>query len=145
MGPVKCAYLALLLFLSAACLWKTSDAYPRRQLEGNAAVTRTHAVSTVNGGHIQVVSPLNIDTKENRLLGGRKMAVQKVKAEEGTSAARSSNQLEGNCGGDQVKWGNHVECDQESGTSFSEGVDKSGFVAFNEDYHAPRHHPPKNN
>ncbi|XP_022727376.1 root meristem growth factor 3-like [Durio zibethinus] len=28
---------------------------------------------------------------------------------------------------------------------FSNGVDESGFVAFNADYHAPRHHPPKNN
>ncbi|XP_061993268.1 uncharacterized protein LOC133711118 [Rosa rugosa] len=143
MGPVKCAYLALLLFLSAACLWKTSDAHSPRQLEGNAAVTRIQAVSTVNGDHIQMVSPPDIATKENRL-GGRKLAVQKVKAVNGATAVRSSNQLEGNCGGDQVKQGSHVECNQQSGTGF-EGVDESGFVAFNEDYHAPRHHPPKNN
>lgn len=93
-----------------------------------------------------MVSPSNSTaTEDNRLLGGRKMAVQKVKAVDGASTVRSSNQLEGNCGGDQVKWGSRVECNQQSGTSFSEGVDKSGFVAFNEDYHAPRHHPPKNN
>lgn len=92
-----------------------------------------------------MVSPPNIATEDNRLLGGRKMAVQKVKAVDGSSTVRSSNKLEGNCGGDQVKWGSHVECNQQSGTSFSGGVDNSGFVAFNEDYHAPRHHPPKNN
>lgn len=31
------------------------------------------------------------------------------------------------------------------GGRFSEGMKESGFVAFNADYHEPRHHPPKNN
>lgn len=29
--------------------------------------------------------------------------------------------------------------------SEAHGIDSTGFVAFNADYHAPRHHPPKNN
>ncbi|KAJ6318223.1 hypothetical protein OIU76_013711 [Salix suchowensis] len=32
-----------------------------------------------------------------------------------------------------------------NGGRFSEGMKESGFVAFNADYHEPRHHPPKNN
>ena len=32
-----------------------------------------------------------------------------------------------------------------NGGRFSEGIKESGFVAFNADYHEPRHHPPKNN
>ncbi|KAK9934929.1 hypothetical protein M0R45_022053 [Rubus argutus] len=142
MGPVKCAYLVLLVFLSAACLGIPQTHVP--VVKGNAAVTKIHAASTaVKGGHIEVVSPSKTAMEDNRLLGGRKMAGSKVKAVDGASTVRSSNQLEGNGGGDQVKWGSRrVECNQQSNTSFS-GVDKSGFVAFNEDYHAPRHHPAK--
>lgn len=33
-----------------------------------------------------------------------------------------------------------------SNMSSEEGkIDDAGFVAFNADYHEPRHHPPKNN
>ena len=39
-----------------------------------------------------------------------------------------------------TKCGNNLGCEQNV-----DEVDESGFVAFNADYHAPRHHPPKNN
>lgn len=41
---------------------------------------------------------------------------------------------------------NNKGCDQIT-VNLPDEVDEhqSGFVAFNADYHAPRHHPPKNN
>lgn len=39
----------------------------------------------------------------------------------------------------------NVEGDKSGRILVSEEEDVSGFVAFNADYHSPRHHPPKNN
>lgn len=42
----------------------------------------------------------------------------------------------------------HLGCEQTVVSNFSDEVldeSSAGFVAFNADYHAPRHHPPKNN
>ncbi|XP_021897630.1 root meristem growth factor 2 [Carica papaya] len=38
----------------------------------------------------------------------------------------------------------HEKC-KKAGNHCEEKSDDGGFVAFNADYHAPRHHPPKNN
>ncbi|KAK8567472.1 hypothetical protein V6N13_105437 [Hibiscus sabdariffa] len=47
------------------------------------------------------------------------------------------------CGGNG---GGNSECGQMNVGFLDEANDhRSGFVAFNADYHAPRHHPPKNN
>lgn len=46
------------------------------------------------------------------------------------------------------KWGLNMEYNQSRVGHFPEDheVDgAAGFVAFNADYHAPKHHPPKNN
>ncbi|OMO72218.1 hypothetical protein COLO4_27777 [Corchorus olitorius] len=63
-------------------------------------------------------------------------------AEGSTSKFSSTNSK---CGNKNLAAGG---CEQ-SVTHFSNEVednhDQSGFVAFNADYHAPRHHPPKNN
>lgn len=83
---------------------------------------------------------------------GRKMAIANVMKPEkknehdavgGTSMFSSSNQVAGKCGSEENN-GLNFEC-KKSFSHFSEGVDEAGVVAFNADYHAPRHHPPKNN
>ncbi|KAK8508022.1 hypothetical protein V6N13_055486 [Hibiscus sabdariffa] len=67
----------------------------------------------------------------NRVIRGRKLVVQ-VKMIGGSTAAKLSR-----CGG---------RCKQITVDLSDEADDhQSGFVAFNADYHAPRHHPPKNN
>lgn len=73
-------------------------------------------------------------------IGGRKMAVQKVK-EHGAGTGQAAG-----------KWGSKMEHKQSVGHYFSPEVhdvddddEDAGFVAFSADYHPPRHHPPKNN
>uniref|UniRef100_A0A7N2LCV7 Uncharacterized protein n=1 Tax=Quercus lobata TaxID=97700 RepID=A0A7N2LCV7_QUELO len=93
-------------------------------------------------------------TASTNILGirGRKMAIANVMKPEkknehdavgGTSMISSSNQVAGKCGGEENN-GSNFEC-KKSFSHFSEGVDEAGVIAFNADYHAPRHHPPKNN
>ncbi|KAL4319455.1 hypothetical protein GQ457_18G024270 [Hibiscus cannabinus] len=64
---------------------------------------------------------------------GRKLMVQvKMSGGSSSTAAKLSR-----CGG---------RCEQITVDLSDEADDRqSGFVAFNADYHAPRHHPPKNN
>ncbi|OMO93658.1 hypothetical protein CCACVL1_06416 [Corchorus capsularis] len=64
-------------------------------------------------------------------------------AAEGSYTSKFSS-INSKCGNKNLAAGG---CEQ-SVTHFSNEVedhDQSGFVAFNADYHAPRHHPPKNN
>ncbi|KAL0003596.1 hypothetical protein SO802_011157 [Lithocarpus litseifolius] len=93
-------------------------------------------------------------TASTNILGirGRKMAIANVMKPEkknehdavgGTSMISSSNEVAGKCGSEE-NYGSNFECEK-SFSHFSEGVDEAGVIAFNADYHAPRHHPPKNN
>ncbi|XVF43305.1 hypothetical protein PTKIN_Ptkin02bG0029600 [Pterospermum kingtungense] len=84
-------------------------------------------------------------------IGGRKMVVvekrhmKDVKMSSGGAVVgTSSTKTKSKC--DNI----HLGCEQTVVSGhFSDEVDESsssaGFVAFNADYHAPRHHPPKNN
>lgn len=73
-------------------------------------------------------------TADNKI-GGRKMALHKHKV---------VRQLATKIG----KWGSNMEYNQSRVGHFSEDHevdDAAGFIAFNADYHVPKHHPPKNN
>ncbi|KAM0987016.1 hypothetical protein ACFX2I_011159 [Malus domestica] len=146
------SYCLVFVLVSAASIWNIS-ANSRHQLGENAVVPND--VSILKGediDHHQVVSPPTA-TKEDKRIGGRKMAAArlekdvKVVAEGGVSGTRRSNSsdLEG-----QSSCGN-VECRQSTTESrFSEKIvdhdhEHAGFVAFSQDYNSPRHHPPKNN
>lgn len=88
----------------------------------------------------------------NNKIRGRKMGANIVKRPdikgdiEGTSKMSSANQVTGKDGAKGNKGVMNVGNKRNVG-QFSEEVNdhKAGFVAFNADYHAPRHHPPKNN
>ncbi|KAK3222757.1 hypothetical protein Dsin_009782 [Dipteronia sinensis] len=97
-----------------------------------------------------------ISTK--RIVGGRKMSLvvkerNPENVKESSSAAiertsissTSSHSFAGKCDG-KVKE-NAIYCKKTVSHSHisHEDVDDKGFVAFSADYHAPRHHPPKNN
>ncbi|KAJ6910485.1 root meristem growth factor 3-like isoform X2 [Populus alba x Populus x berolinensis] len=91
-------------------------------------------------------------TTSIKKIGGRKVVrAHNIKRPEikgnvahgGTSRISSANdQVAGKYGheGEVMDIGN-----KRNGGRFPEGVKESGFVAFNADYHEPRHHPPKNN
>ncbi|XVE91691.1 hypothetical protein REPUB_Repub01dG0032400 [Reevesia pubescens] len=89
-------------------------------------------------------------TNKINSLGGRKMVDRQMKEQKdvkmiGGVGGRSSSKFSST----NSKCGNNLGChDQQIVNHFSDEVDdhnQSGFVAFNADYHAPRHHPPKNN
>ncbi|XVE74413.1 hypothetical protein DITRI_Ditri12bG0015100 [Diplodiscus trichospermus] len=70
-------------------------------------------------------------------LGGRKMLVgRQMRGAVGRTWKFSSTNI--------PKCDKNLGCEQ-TFSHFSDEVDESGFVAFNADYHGPRHHPPKNN
>ncbi|GMJ04585.1 root meristem growth factor 3, GOLVEN 7 [Hibiscus trionum] len=76
---------------------------------------------------------------KNWLIRGRKLMVQvkKEKMSGGFGVGGSTATKLSQCGG---------RCEQITVNLSDEADDhQSGFVAFNADYHAPRHHPPKNN
>ena len=96
------------------------------------------------------MASVRTDTTYNRV-GGRKMALDKVMRRakvipQGISAG--SNQVEVKFGSTQKMTyrGQKVNSKPTSTSHFSAKIDEAaGFVAFNADYRAPRHHPPKNN
>ena len=98
-------------------------------------------------------------TERNGIIGGRKMALRKatrlhkVQAQ-GVSLrndskkvlAGSNNRVEDKFGGKNKSLSDQkVNCKQTVGRFSAEIEKTAGFVAFNADYGAPRHHPPKNN
>ncbi|KAJ7943284.1 root meristem growth factor 2 [Quillaja saponaria] len=116
------------------------------------------------GSEINVVSNMKarrVTTIVGNTLGGRKMAVNNVKPENLKGNGAGSGAVEGNLKNLKSKQqvvGKTGKCESTksddckknlslSSHSFSENHDDddAGFVAFNADYHAPRHHPPKNN
>ncbi|CAK7326429.1 unnamed protein product [Dovyalis caffra] len=88
------------------------------------------------GGRKMVLAPSGIkrsDIKGNGALGG-------------TSKISSANdQAVGKYVYELGKKVTSIGRNKGNGSRFSEGINDSGFVAFNADYHQPRHHPPKNN
>ncbi|GMI87545.1 hypothetical protein HRI_002423800 [Hibiscus trionum] len=80
------------------------------------------------------VKELVNDANKNWVIRGRKMVQMKK-----LTATKLSK-----CGGNGGE--SNSGCEQMSIDLSDEADDhQSGFVAFNADYHAPRHHPPKNN
>ncbi|KAL5759301.1 hypothetical protein ACOSP7_017826 [Xanthoceras sorbifolium] len=85
-----------------------------------------------------------------QIVGGRKLSpifkVRKPEKFKESSAAISTtatHKFAGKCAGKDMS--NASYCKTSVNHHFSQDVDDKGFVAFNADYHAPRHHPPKNN
>ncbi|KAH7516160.1 hypothetical protein FEM48_Zijuj10G0105700 [Ziziphus jujuba var. spinosa] len=105
--------------------------------DGNSAPDRS--IPDINRKGLKEVVSYATNVAENEI-GGRKMAVQKVK-EHGAGTGQAAG-----------KWGSKMEHKQSVGHYFSPEVhdvddddEDAGFVAFSADYHPPRHHPPKNN
>ncbi|KAM1065277.1 hypothetical protein ACFX13_021169 [Malus domestica] len=155
---MKFSYRLVFVLVSAASILNIS-ANSRHQLGENAVVTKVVSTTKVQRqdiDHHEVVSPPTATKKDERI-GGRKMAAARLEKDvkvavdgpiRGTRSSKtlsSSSDLEGksSCG--------NVECRESTTASrFSEkSVDHdqeyAGFVAFSQDYHSPRHHPPKNN
>ncbi|KAL9401926.1 hypothetical protein Peur_005775 [Populus x canadensis] len=132
-SPVKFTCLLLLLLFTSAWL-NSARAHP------------TVEVDTFSSERI-IVDGDGMVTTSIKKIGGRKMVrahnIKSNVAHGGTSRISSAN--------DQVvgKYGYEREVmdigNKRNGGRFPEGVKESGFVAFNADYHEPRHHPPKNN
>jgi Tfp pilus assembly major pilin PilA len=77
----------------------------------------------------------------NKRIKGRKMAAaanetKEQKKDEGAVNGRTSSNISSTEEGSNVGYSRFPEEDDEAGL---------GFVAFNADYKAPRHHPPANN
>ena len=67
-------------------------------------------------------------------------------AVQGTSMVSGLNQVAGKCESEgNNSTGSNLDCKKSFSRVSEEVVDAAGFVAFNADYHAPRHHSPKNN
>jgi hypothetical protein len=67
-------------------------------------------------------------------------------AVQGTSMVSGSNQVAGKYESEgNSSTGSNLDCKKSFSRVSEEVVDEAGFVAFNADYHAPRHHSPKNN
>ncbi|KAL6294919.1 hypothetical protein ACE6H2_003061 [Prunus campanulata] len=161
----SCYCLLPFVLVSAASIWGMS-AHPLHQLGGNAAVTKIIDVSTVRGQDIdEVVSPsTSTATKEDKKIGGRKMGAlhkvvrleKEVKVEVHAVSGRKSNSKTASSSR-KSSGGSHEATSIGNGesrqsSSVKGGVDydhndeySAGFVAFSQDYHSPRHHPPKNN
>ncbi|CAB4295445.1 unnamed protein product [Prunus armeniaca] len=166
----SCYCLLLFVLVSAASIWGMS-AHPLHQLGGNTAVTKINDVSTVRGQDIdEMVSPsTSTATKEDTKIGGRKMgALHKVvrlekefkvevdavsgRKSNSKTASSSSSELEGKSPRRSHEANTIGNGESRQSSSVKGGVDhdhndeySAGFVAFSQDYHSPRHHPPKNN
>lgn len=63
-----------------------------------------------------------------------------------TSISSGGTLYDGKCANQAKKLKSAAKCNEKNNVrKFSEEVDEKEFVAFNADYRAPRHHPPKNN
>ncbi|KAK2635972.1 hypothetical protein Ddye_030764 [Dipteronia dyeriana] len=142
-------FLVLLMF--TACF---SSAHAHQDGDGDAEVYTTFSM----GKGVVDEKTATIATKQ--IVGGRRMSPvvkeinpENLKESSSTSAAiertpissTSSHSFAGICDG-KVKE-NAIYCKKTVSHNHisHEDVDDKGFVAFDADYHAPRHHPPKNN
>ncbi|PON76749.1 hypothetical protein TorRG33x02_241880 [Trema orientale] len=118
-------------------------------LDGNATSELTTISKTQKGFMVSARTATAYNS-----VGGRKMALHKVMRlakVKPQGATKGSNQVEGKFGSKQkMTYGgqkvNSKESKETTAGHFSAKIDEAaGFVAFNADYRAPRHHPPKNN
>ncbi|KAI9170113.1 hypothetical protein LWI28_022781 [Acer negundo] len=143
-------FLVLLVFTA---WFSTAHAHQDGDGDGDAEFSTTFS----KGKGVLDEETATIATKG--IVGGRKMSpvVKERKPEnvkESSSAAiertsissTSSHSFAGKCHDGKVKE-NSIYCKKTVSHNHisHEDVDDKGFVAFNADYHAPRHHPPKNN
>ncbi|KAA8529291.1 hypothetical protein F0562_033910 [Nyssa sinensis] len=109
-------------------------------------VEECNAVST--GEELLEDVPITDTAARENSLKGRKMEVNYVKKPEkvkANTASRGTSKVSSAAQKLKVERASNVKGKQGAKTLHSEEVDVSGFVAFNEDYHSPKHHPPKNN
>ncbi|KAG6712754.1 hypothetical protein I3842_05G117700 [Carya illinoinensis] len=151
----KTHFVCLSLVLISCTAWLPSLAHPS-QVKSLATLSVTSLICF----HFQKIQkpPCLLEDERaatactNKKIKGRKMQAamgnnivkQGQKKEHGAVAGRrttsnisSSNQVDGKYEAD------HEEAGKNGSTSHID--EAAGFVAFNADYHAPRHHPPKNN
>ncbi|KAG6765791.1 hypothetical protein POTOM_029848 [Populus tomentosa] len=137
-SPMKFTCLLLLLLFTGASL-NSAHAHP------------TVEADTFSSERIAVDGDGMVTTSIKKIGGRKVVRAHNIKrpeikgnvAQGGTSRISSANdQVAGKYGyeGEVMDIGN-----KRNGGRFPEGVKESGFVAFNADYHEPRHHPPKNN
>ncbi|XP_062157104.1 protein GOLVEN 7 [Alnus glutinosa] len=138
MAPIKLACL-FLVFLSTttACL-----SLPHSSQDKTAS-TEVDAVSSAKLGVVENGRGTTTTSTvyRNKRIKGRKMAAagnetKEQKKDEGAVNGRTSSNISSTEEGSNVGYSRFPEEDDEAGL---------GFVAFNADYKAPRHHPPANN
>ncbi|KAJ6726444.1 ROOT MERISTEM GROWTH FACTOR 2 [Salix purpurea] len=135
--PIK--FTCLLLFLLFISAWFSSaNAHPTAVEVDNSSSERI----AVDGDGMATTSIEMIGGR--KALGAHSIKRPDIKGNAAVPAGTSS-------ANDRVagKYGYEREVmdigNKRNGGRFSEEMKESGFVAFNADYHEPRHHPPKNN
>ncbi|XP_042978452.1 uncharacterized protein LOC122309149 [Carya illinoinensis] len=156
-------FVCLSLVLISCTAWLPSLAHPSQDTK---AAGREVMSASVSSAKCLLEDERAATACTNKKIKGRKMQAamgnnivkQGQKKEHGAVAGRrttsnisSSNQVDGKYEADHEEAGkngstSHVEHERQNVYRSSEQIDEAaGFVAFNADYHAPRHHPPKNN
>ncbi|KAJ0038437.1 hypothetical protein Pint_23432 [Pistacia integerrima] len=106
-------------------------------------------VDAVSKGKGVVDGEITSTGANDQRLGGRRMGsvvqVRKAKKVKESGVSGETSQFAAGEVEDQRKKMSNVACKQRVGHQFSKEADQKEFVAFNADYRAPRHHPPKNN
>ncbi|XP_018818536.2 uncharacterized protein LOC108989411 isoform X2 [Juglans regia] len=169
MEPMKFVCL-LLVLISSTTTARLSLAHPSQDTKLAAGKEAANAIVSSAKGLLEDES-WAVTACTNKKIKGRKMQTMgrnnigtqdhQKKEHAGAVAGRttsnipSSNQVagkykgheEGKNGGSNSSSSSSVEHDEQNVYRSSEQIDDeaAGFVAFNADYHEPRHHPPKNN
>ncbi|KAJ6689733.1 hypothetical protein OIU85_006084 [Salix viminalis] len=137
-SPIKFTCLLLSLLFISAWFSSTVNAHPTVEVD-NSSSERI----AVDGEGMVTTSIEMIGGR--KALGAHSMKRPDIKgnAAPGGTASSANDRVVGKYGYERevMDIGN-----KRNGSRFSEGMkESSGFVAFNADYHEPRHHPPKNN
>ncbi|KAJ0095467.1 hypothetical protein Patl1_16620 [Pistacia atlantica] len=143
MAPLRLTcFLFILLFTTSS--FSNISAHAHHQ-DGDAAVE----VDAVSKGKGVVDGEITSTDANDQRLGGRRMGsafqVRKAKKVKVSGVSGETSQFAAGGVEDQRKKMSNVACKQRVGHQFSKEGDQKEFVAFNADYRAPRHHPPKNN
>ncbi|XP_041011247.1 uncharacterized protein LOC121255015 [Juglans microcarpa x Juglans regia] len=170
MEPMKFVCL-LLVLISSTTAW-LSLAHPSRVSKDTKAAGKEAANASVSSakGLLEDESwPVSTAFTNKKIIKGRRMQAMgnnivkqdRKKEHAGAVAGRrttsnisSSNQVGGKYEGHEEGYENGGSTSSSSSVEHEQNVYRSseqiddeaaGFVAFNADYHEPRHHPPKNN
>ncbi|KAJ6322139.1 hypothetical protein OIU77_012089 [Salix suchowensis] len=134
--PIKFTCLLLVLLFISAWFSSTANAHPTVEVDNSSS----ERIAVDGDG---------MATTSIEMIGGRKaLGAHSIKRPDikGNAAPGGTSSADDRVVG---KYGYEREVmnigNKRNGGRFSEGMKESGFVAFNADYHEPRHHPPKNN